>query len=83
MMEISCGRVAKEVISLLYWSMLAACTVGPGTVVTCARAGAEFQLSLIYVLVFASGMAYILQVGQSRKNRISFQMLKSDRHKHT
>ena len=72
MMEISCSRVVREVLSLLYWSMLAACTVGPGTVVTCARAGAEFQLSLIYVLVFASGMAYILQVGQSRKNRISF-----------
>ncbi len=72
MMEISCSRVVREVLSLLYWSMLAACTVGPGTVVTCARAGAEFQLSLIYVLVFAPGMAYILQVGQSRKYRISF-----------
>ena len=47
---------------MLYWTMLAACTVGPGTVVTCARAGAEFQLSLIYVLVFASAMAFILQV---------------------
>ena len=66
-MEISCGRLVREVLSLLYWSMLAACTVGPGTVVTCARAGAEFQLSLIYVLVFASAMAFILQVRQLRK----------------
>ena len=56
-----------EFASMLYWTMLAACTVGPGTVVTCARAGAEFQLSLIYVLVFASAMAFILQVRQSRK----------------
>ena len=62
MMEISGSRVVREVLSLLYWSMLAACTVGPGTVVTCARAGAEFQLSLIYVLIFASAMAFILQV---------------------
>ena len=68
MMEISCGRVVREVLSLLYWSMLAACTVGPGTVVTCARAGAEFQLSLIYVLVFASAMAFILQVRHLRLN---------------
>lgn len=66
MMEISGSRVVREVLSLLYWSMLAACTVGPGTVVTCARAGAEFQLSLIYVLMFASAMAFILQEGSAR-----------------
>ena len=65
-MEISGSRVVREVLSLLYWSMLAACTVGPGTVVTCARAGAEFQLSLIYVLMFASAMAFILQVRDNR-----------------
>ena len=47
-------KVMEEVVSMLYWTMLAACTVGPGTVVTCARAGAEFELSLIYVLIFAS-----------------------------
>jgi len=51
---------------MLYWSMLAACTVGPGTVVTCARAGAEFELNLIYVLIFASCLAYTLQEGTAR-----------------
>ena len=61
-LNVNPSKLVKEIISMLYWSMLAACTVGPGTVVTCARAGAEFQLSLIYVLVFASMMAYILQV---------------------
>ena len=69
-MEISGSRVVREVLSLLYWSMLAACTVGPGTVVTCARAGAEFQLSLIYVLIFASAMAFILQVSGQLSNTI-------------
>ena len=29
--------VWKETANLLYWTMLAACTVGPGTVVTCSR----------------------------------------------
>ena len=62
MLNFHTSRIVREILSLLYWYMLAACTVGPGTVVTCARAGAEFQLSLIYVLVFASMMAYILQV---------------------
>ena len=55
-------NLCSELLSLLYWTMLAACTVGPGTVVTCARAGAEFELSLIYVLIFASVLAYTLQV---------------------
>ena len=55
-----------ELLSLLYWTMLAACTVGPGTVVTCARAGAEFELHLVWVLIFASLLAYILQEGTAR-----------------
>ena len=59
-------KVFKEILSLLYWTMLAACTVGPGTVVTCARAGAEFQLNLIWALIFASVMAYTLQEGTAR-----------------
>lgn len=58
--------VFKEIVSLLYWTMLAACTVGPGTVVTCARAGAEFQLNLIWALIFASLLAYTLQEGTAR-----------------
>ena len=60
------SNILREIFSMLYWTMLAACTVGPGTVVTCARAGAEFQLSLIYVLVFASAMAFILQVTETK-----------------
>lgn len=58
--------IVKEILSLLYWTMLAACTVGPGTVVTCARAGAEFQLNLIWALIFASLLAYTLQEGTAR-----------------
>jgi hypothetical protein len=35
-----CGSaLMKEVVSLLKWSMLAATTVGPGTVVVCAKVG--------------------------------------------
>ena len=29
------GMIGEEVMSLLQWSMLAACTIGPGTVVVC------------------------------------------------
>ena len=56
---------------MMYWTMLAACTVGPGTVVTCARAGAEYDLSLIWALVFASTLAYTLQEGTARLTIVS------------
>jgi len=65
-LNVNPSNLLKEIISMLYWSMLAACTVGPGTVVTCARAGAEFELNLIYVLIFASCLAYTLQEGTAR-----------------
>ena len=41
-------KLCSEFLSLLYWAMLAANTIGPGTVVTCARAGAEFDLQVIF-----------------------------------
>lgn len=56
-----CEVVGEEVLSLLQWSMLAACTIGPGTVVVCAKSGADFQLQLLWTLVMASIVAFILQ----------------------
>ena len=73
-------KVVEEVVSMLYWTMLAACTVGPGTVVTCARAGAEFELSLIYVLIFASVLAYTLQDRVVNKNSRLFDSSKQSCH---
>ena len=63
--------ILQEIGSMLYWTMLAACTVGPGTVVTCARAGAEYGLSLIWALVFASLLAFTLQEGTARLTIVS------------
>ena len=64
------SNIVKELASMLYWTMLAACTVGPGTVVTCARAGAEFNLTLTWALLFASALAYTLQEGTARRKEI-------------
>ena len=64
-------NILKEISSMLYWTMLAACTVGPGTVVTCARAGAEYDLSLIWALLFASALAFTLQEGTARLTIVS------------
>ena len=51
--------------------MLAACTVGPGTVVNCSRAGAEYGLTLTWALVFASILAFTLQEGTARLTIVS------------
>ena len=64
-------KLCSELLSLLYWTMLAATTVGPGTVVTCARAGAEFELHLVWVLIFASLLAFTLQEGTARLTIVS------------
>ena len=61
----------REVGALLYWSMLAACTVGPGTVVTCARAGAEYGLHLTWALFVASILAYIMLEASARLTIVS------------
>jgi len=63
--------VMREIGALLYWSMLAACTVGPGTVVTCARAGAEYGLHLTWSLFLASILAYILLEASARLTIVS------------
>merc|ERR1711892_1176190 len=65
------SKFVKEVFSMLYWTMLAACTVGPGTVVTCSRAGAEFGLNLIWALVVAALIAFTLQEGTARLTIVS------------
>jgi len=65
------SSVWNEVASMLYWSMLAACTVGPGTVVTSARAGAEYGYNLIWALIFASILAFTLQEGTARLTIVS------------
>ena len=61
-----CGRCCTEAVSLLRWSMLAACTVGPGTVVVCAKAGADFDLRLMWTLLFASLAAFVMQSQAAR-----------------
>lgn len=59
----ACG---KEIQSLLKWSMLAACTIGPGTVIVCAKSGTDYGLDLIWTLVVASLLAFILQEEAAR-----------------
>lgn len=42
-------------------SLVVAAFVGPGTVLTCASAGVDFGYDLAWVLLFATGTAFVLQ----------------------
>jgi Mn2+/Fe2+ NRAMP family transporter len=55
-----------ESFELLRWSVLAASTIGPGTVIVCSKAGSDFGLVLLWALVLASFVAYALQEGSAR-----------------
>ncbi len=36
----------KRLLNLLFWSVIAAAFIGPGTVTTAARAGSDFDFAL-------------------------------------
>jgi manganese transport protein len=53
-------------VSVLFWSVIAAAFIGPGTVTTAASAGARFDLALLWALVFSTGACLVLQEASAR-----------------
>ena len=51
----------KRFLNILFWSILSAAFIGPGTVTTAASAGAEFSYKLIWALIFSVIACYVLQ----------------------
>ncbi|MFK8104731.1 MAG: NRAMP family divalent metal transporter [Saprospiraceae bacterium] len=58
--------VKDRFLSVLFWSVIAAAFIGPGTVTTAAKAGASFQLSLLWALVFSTFATIVLQEAAAR-----------------
>lgn len=56
----------KGAASVLFWSVIAAAFIGPGTVTTATTAGALFQLDLVWALVFATVSCIVLQEAAAR-----------------
>ncbi len=61
--------------SVLFWSVISAAFIGPGTVTTAARAGADFQLQLLWALVFSTIATIVLQEMAARLTLVSDQNL--------
>jgi Mn2+/Fe2+ NRAMP family transporter len=56
---------------VLFWSVIAAAFIGPGTVTTAASAGASFGLSLAWALVFSTVACLVLQEAAARLTVVS------------
>lgn len=61
----------KRFLNILFWSILSAAFIGPGTVTTAASAGAEFGYMLIWALIFSTVACYVLQEAAARIYAVS------------
>ena len=52
--------------AVLFWSVISAAFIGPGTVTTCAKAGASYGTALIWALVFSTLACIVLQEAATR-----------------
>jgi Mn2+/Fe2+ NRAMP family transporter len=56
----------KRLLDLLFWSVIAAAFIGPGTVTTAARAGSDFGFALAWALFFSTIACIVLQEASGR-----------------
>jgi Mn2+/Fe2+ NRAMP family transporter len=56
----------KRLLNILFWSVIAAAFIGPGTVTTAARAGSDFRFALAWALAFSVIACLVLQEASGR-----------------
>ncbi len=56
----------KRLLNILFWSVVAAAFIGPGTVTTATKAGATFQFDLLWSLIFSTFACLLLQEASAR-----------------
>ncbi|MDX2249723.1 MAG: Nramp family divalent metal transporter [Bacteroidia bacterium] len=59
-------KTTHSLKSLLFWSVISAAFIGPGTVTTAAKAGAEFGPDLLWALTFSTIATILLQEAAAR-----------------
>lgn len=58
-------------LHILFWSVISAAFIGPGTVTTSASAGAGFGYTLIWAIIFSIIACYVLQEASARITTVS------------
>ena len=61
----------KRLAHILFWSVISAAFIGPGTVTTAASAGSGFGYALIWALIFSTIACFILQEASARLTAVS------------
>ncbi len=61
----------RAVLAILFWSVLSAAFIGPGTVTVATKAGHGFGLSLLWALVFSTAACIVLQEASARVAAVS------------
>jgi len=51
---------------ILFWSVISAAFIGPGTITTALKAGSSYQLELLWAVVFSTIACIVLQESSSR-----------------
>ena len=60
------NRFKARILNILFWSVVSAAFIGPGTVTTATKAGANYQFDLLWALVFATFACLLLQEASAR-----------------
>lgn len=63
--------IRARLLSILFWSVIVAAFIGPGTVTTSASAGANHGLSLLWALTFSTAACLVLQEASCRITVVS------------
>jgi Mn2+/Fe2+ NRAMP family transporter len=58
--------VRKRLLNILFWSVISAAFIGPGTVTTAAKAGADHEFTLLWALLFSTLACLLLQEASAR-----------------
>jgi Mn2+/Fe2+ NRAMP family transporter len=56
----------SKISSVILWSVISAAFIGPGTITTAVTAGSQFQIQLLWAVVFATIACIILQEASAR-----------------
>lgn len=56
----------KRLLNILFWAVISAAFIGPGTITTASKAGSEFGFTLLWALVFSTFACLILQEAVAR-----------------
>lgn len=56
----------KRVLNILFWSVISAAFIGPGTITTAAKAGAVHEFKLLWALLFSTLACLLLQEASAR-----------------